>query len=89
MLRVLEYQSYLAAELLHVIILVVDVFSVKINMSVGSADQSVQMLHQCGLAGAGMSDDTDELSFRYLQADILQGMDCQRCVCTIYIIYMI
>ena len=89
MLRILEHQSYLAAELLHIIILVVDIFSVKIDMSVGSTDQSVHMLHQRGLTGAGMPNDTDELSIRYLQADIVQGMNCQRCICTVYIIHMI
>ena len=89
MLRILEHQPYLAAELFHIIILVVDIFSVKIDMSVGSTDQSVHMLHQRGLTGAGMPNDTDELSIRYLQADIVQGMNCQRCICTVYIIHMI
>ena len=79
----------MAAELLHIIIFVVDIFSVKIDMSVGSTDQSVHMLHQRGLTGTGMPDNTDELSIRYLQADIVQGMNCQRCICTVYIIHMI
>ena len=89
MLRILEHQPYLAAELLHIIIFVVDIFSVKIDMSVGSTDQSVHMLHQRRLTGTGMPNDTDELSIRYLQADIVQGMNCQRCICTVYIIHMI
>ena len=89
MLRILEHQPYFAAELLHIIIFVVDIFSVKIDMSVGSTDQSVHMLHQRGLTGTGMPDNTDELSIRYLQADIVQGMNCQRCICTVYIIHMI
>ena len=49
----------------------------------------VHMLHQRGLTGTGMPDNTDELSIRYLQADIVQGMNCQRCICTVYIIHMI
>ena len=61
-----EHQPYLAAELLHIIIFVVDIFSVKIDMSVGSTDQSVHMLHQRGFTGTGMPDNTDELSIRYL-----------------------
>ena len=96
-LGVLKDQSHLAAQLLHIIALVVNIFAVEEDTSRGRLDQSVQMLHERGLPGARVSDDPDKLSVndvegvtvRYLKADVIQRLDRQRRVSAIYIIYMI
>jgi hypothetical protein len=89
MLRVLKYEPHLAAKLLHIVIPVVDVLAVKINVTGGSLEQTVQMLHKRGFPGAGMSDDADKLSVRDLQTHIVERLDGERRVLPVYMIYMV
>ena len=88
MLRVLEDQPHLTPQLLHGEIFPVDISSIKINPPACSPDQAVQMLDQGRFSRAGMSDETDKLTVRDLQVDILQSVNLISgifCICIIYI----
>ena len=89
MLRVLEYQSHLAPQLFFLKIVIVNIFSVKINMTGGCLDQTVQMLHQRGFTGAGMSNQTDKLSVGNFQTDIIQCFYGKGGIVSVYMTYMI
>ena len=71
MLRILEYQPYLTAQGLHVIAILVDIFSIIIDCAAAGTQKPVQMLDQRGLSGSGMTDQPDKLSIFDLKADIL------------------
>ena len=54
----------------------------------GMADQAVQMLDQGRFSRAGMSDETDKLTVRDLQVDILQSVNLISGIFCIRIIYI-
>ena len=62
MIRILEHQTNLVAELLHVIIFIIDIFSIHIDMTARGTQKSVQKLCQRRLSGTGVSNDSDKLS---------------------------
>ena len=62
MIRILEHQTNLIAELLHIIVFIVDIFTVHIDMTARGMQKSVQKLCQRRLSGTGVSNDSDKLS---------------------------
>ena len=74
MLRVLEHQTNLAAELFPVIFLSPHIFSVIQNLAGCWLYQRIQMLDQRGFSASCVSDDPDKLAVRDYKADILQRM---------------
>ena len=74
MLRILEHQTNLAAELFPVIFLSPYIFSVIQNLAGCWLYQRIQMLDQCGFSASCVSDDPDKLAVRDHKADILQRM---------------
>ena len=74
MLRILEHQSHLLPESFHRVTLFINIFTVKIQFSAGSTDQTVQMLDQRRFPGSGMSDDADKFALPDIQIDILHGL---------------
>ena len=72
MLWILKYQPHLAAQLFHIIILLIDILTVKINVPLCGFYQTVQMLHQSGLPRPRMSDYAYKLPVGNGQADIIQ-----------------
>ena len=54
-----------------------DVLAVQKDLAGGGLQQTVELLHQGGLTGAGMSDDADELSPVYRKGHIVQRLDAR------------
>ena len=75
MLRILEYQSYLASQGTSVIFLSPDILSIVSNGTGSRTDQSIEMLDQCRFSTSCMSDNSDKLSVRNRKIDIFQRMD--------------
>ena len=71
MLRILEHKSHLAAQGLHIVTVLVNVFSIIIDGSAAGPQQTIQVLDQRRLSGTGMTDQSDKLSIFNLEADIL------------------
>ena len=89
MLWILKYKPNLAAQLLFVKSLRINIFPVKIDSSRGRFHQPVQMLHQGRFARARMTDQANKLSIWYDQTDIVQSPDCHRRIFSIYMTYFI
>ena len=69
--RILKNQSHLTAQQFLVKPLFIDILTVKADGSGSAFDQTVQVLYQGRFAGTGMSDDSNKLSVRYLQIDVI------------------
>ena len=79
MLRILKHQTDPQAQLVQLILLLVeDIPSVHINRTRGRLQKTVQMLNECRFAGPCMSDQPDKASVFYFQVDILQGSVFER-----------
>ena len=78
-LGVLEHEAHFCPELLHVVALGVDVLAIVIDGAAAGPQQSVQMLDQRGLAGAGVADEAHELPVRDLKVHILQRVLLKCC----------
>ena len=75
MLRILEYQSYLASQGTPVIFLSPDILSIVSDGTGSRTDQSIEMLDQCRFSTSCMSDNSDKLSVRNRKIDVFQRMD--------------
>ena len=60
--RVLEHQAHPKARLASCFLVRPNVYTIQQNLSGGGLQQTIQLLHQCGFTGAGMTDDTHKFS---------------------------
>ena len=72
-LRILEHQSHPKAYLPYFFLVRPDVLAVQQNRSLRGAEQSVQMLDQRGLSGAGVPDESHKCTGRNLQIHMVNG----------------
>ena len=75
MLRILEYQSYLASQGTPVIFLSPDILSILRDRTGSWTAQRIEMLDQCRFPTSCMSDNSDKLSVRNRKIDVFQRMD--------------
>ena len=85
-LGILEDQSDLPAQLPHIVAVGIYVLAVYIYPTARRPQQTVQVLDQSRLAGAGASDDADELMISYLEAHIPQRMVLHRGAGGVYVV---
>ena len=72
MFRVLKHEPHLGAERAHVVPLRVNILAVDKELARRRANQTVQMLDQCGFSGAGVPDEPHKLTVRNIKAHIAE-----------------
>src|SRR2546430_909221 len=78
MLRILEDQTYLLTEGLHIRTRVGRIDAGNTHLAAGRSQQGIEVLDQCRLPRSGRSDEADELSGLDGEGHILEGHRLQR-----------